>query len=109
MTFCTGGAQGSHLELKWYGPKVFQGALCPCHLAEMAGAVVSTKQVQSGICCARATLVGWLWARGLELPEVVGQLGYLDLPSILTVKVERKHKPWHLLGPLIWREFQKLP
>lgn len=29
MIFCTGGAQGSHLELKWCGPKVFQGALCP--------------------------------------------------------------------------------
>lgn len=75
-----------------------------CHLAEMAGAVVITEQVQPDICCARATLVGWLgllWARGLGLPEVVGQLGYLDPASILTVKVERKHKLWHLPGFLI--------
>lgn len=104
MTFCTGSAQASCLEPKWCGPKMFQRALCPCHLAEMTGAVVSTEQVHPVICCARGILVGWLgllWVRGLRLLEALGPLGYLGPVSILTVKVERKHKPWHLPGLLI--------
>lgn len=41
------------------------GALCLCHISEMAGAVVSTDQVWPEMYCARATLIGWLGLCGL--------------------------------------------
>lgn len=46
-----------------------------CHIAMMAGAVVSTDQECSGVCCFMAALVrmpGLVWCRGLELTEESG-------------------------------------
>lgn len=36
---CTWVTSAGHLELEWCKPGVLQGALCPCHLGETAGAV----------------------------------------------------------------------
>lgn len=53
--------------------------------------------------------LGLMWARGTGLTEVGGRLGYLDLVSVRTIKVERKRK-WHLPAPLtLERAFQQLP
>lgn len=53
--------------------------------------------------------LGLMWARGTGLTEVGGRLGYLDLVSVCTIKVERKCK-WHLPAPLtLERAFQQLP
>lgn len=88
------------------------GALRLCHLAVMAGVTVSTAQGCSGGHHTGATLVGWLglvWARGLELTEVVGQLGNLNPASLWAIKVEREHKLWHLQPLLTWKGFRQLP
>lgn len=83
-----------------------------CHLGTKAGAIVSADQWCHGVYYPVAALVGWLglvWARGLELTEVVGQLGNLNPASLWAIKVEREHKLWHLQPLLTWKGFRQLP
>ena len=54
------------LESKWCGPEGFQGVSYLPHLDQMSGVVVSADKRCSDVCCAGATMVGWLeleWVR----------------------------------------------
>lgn len=50
-----------------------------------------------------------VWVRDLGLTEAADLLGLLHPTTICAVKLEVECKQWHLLTPLIPRDFQKFP
>ena len=70
------------------------------------------------MCCAGASLLGWLglvWARGPVLTEAAGWLWCPAPAPFYAVKVEKKCKPWHLpfligqissSSPVIWQGYR---